>query len=1281
MSYLNKVEPEHIARLNPQQLVDLLLRLLNLEAVKYGLPLSDINIPLNINSPDGGEDGRVKWEENNTDWVLNRDWIPNKYTVFQCKAKDLGKKESGDEILNSAKDSIKPKVKEVFDANGAYILFCNHPYVQNEIDVRINSIRENLKKFNIDNYENLTIEFYDANKIANWVNSFFQTVNFISELNSGFSLPYGFKTWKILNQYEDFQDEFFSNDKLDSYINSLRELSISERKIIRILGLAGLGKTRLIAESFKYDNNNLKQKILSDTLIYYDSYNNDNVVLNYLINLINKGLKGTIVIDNCSIDLHQRLSSEILRIDSKLNLITIDYFQTFFGASANTIYFELTNNDYESVVSNMLDKNFPKILPSDKERIRIFCQGFPLLAHKLAKQLDSGYDNIGTISDESLVKKIIWGNENFDNEEIIVLCACSIFDKIGFYDELLNQREFIARNKSICNLNYDDSASNRKFYETCNKFLRKGILERRGRYILMKPKPLAITLAAKWWEQFPPEEFDNLIIDLAKTGLNQPLCEQFSYLNFLPKAKDLVKDLCKENAPFGQAEVLNSQEGSRLFRSLAIVNPEAATDNLYRLFINYSKEELLKIDKGRRELVWTLELLCWRKETFEKAVKVLLAFAVSENETWANNATGIFSHLFQTRLPGTEASLQERLGILRFALSKNNDGYNVLVLKALKSALITQYFTRSSGFEKQGSTKTLNDYRATWGEVKEYWAECIDILKKFILNDNSDSDLAEELFTHSFRGLISLRLDKLILPVIKEIAEIKDYKWDKALSGLKLTLRFESINLDHSTIEEISALIEQLTPKDFRHKYEIYVNRPSWEVNRDQNNKYSDIWKINSENVAIDLYKNSNWKEYLDIFFIYKQLQGYNFSYKFASLINNKEEAFEFIDFSLKYIENFKREEINVIVLIGFINGLKDFKYIEYVFESLVKNEKLLKYTINIMRSLDINYEIFKRILILFQLGKFQVHEFNSFAYNNKFLKFSVTEMTEIISELRKNESDGIWTSINLLYRYQEENLDKWFEIVPLIKETVSNDKLLVNKNSYSQLEDYYWEELIKKILLQDTDIVFAQRITKQIVSFCMQTEFNYGMEQYVQNILEILLDKFFVNIWPIIGNAILKNTMAYWHIVGMIGFKIEFDDAYEEGFKKHVREKNGILFKGNSQALLNWCDENKPHAPIKIARMLPIMNKDIQNEWHPFTKIFIEKFGSDNKVLSEITANMSTYSWSGSLVPLLKEELELYKHYENSENNIVQNWAIDNIERLKKWIKNEKNEDEERYL
>ena len=86
-----------------------------------------------------------------------------------------------------------------------------------------------------------------------------------------------------------------------------------------------------------------------------------------------------------------------------------------------------------------------------------------------------------------------------------------------------------------------------------------------------------------------------------RTSLSKAFAEQMKYLGYNDKAVQIVEKIVGHNSPFDDAEVLNTELGSRLFRSFVEVNPIAVSQNFKRQFFNKSTEDLLKIEAGRRK--------------------------------------------------------------------------------------------------------------------------------------------------------------------------------------------------------------------------------------------------------------------------------------------------------------------------------------------------------------------------------------------------------------------------------------------------------------------------------------------------------------------------------------------------------------------------------------------------------------------------------------------------------------------------------------------------------
>lgn len=276
---MNSISLENIISLKADQLTNLLLILLHLEHKKYNFPNCYINVPQNITTADGGEDGRISTDDNK-----ESRWVVDKYCLFQSKASDMGISDCSKEILEKKKkatdkDSLKIQVKEVLDKEGTYILFVRQAYVESvrneNIEQRVKSFRNSIEKAEGKEYAaKAKIKIYDANLIRDWTNEYISAISFV-QLCNGIIRPFGLQIWDEFKSYKSNQSNFKTNSELEAIIEQIRS-HIKNKRSIRIEGVSGIGKSRLVCEALSPGEKNeegsydLDRKSISDNIIYFD---------------------------------------------------------------------------------------------------------------------------------------------------------------------------------------------------------------------------------------------------------------------------------------------------------------------------------------------------------------------------------------------------------------------------------------------------------------------------------------------------------------------------------------------------------------------------------------------------------------------------------------------------------------------------------------------------------------------------------------------------------------------------------------------------------------------------------------------------------------------------------------------------------------------------------------------------------------------------------------------------------------------------------------------------
>ena len=107
-----------IGDLDALQLTDLLRRLLEQELRRFGISAAHADVALQINIPDGGEDGRVRWIGE----VPDACFLASNFHQFQVKAMAMGPAACANELVNSA-GNLNPQVASALDDGASYVVF------------------------------------------------------------------------------------------------------------------------------------------------------------------------------------------------------------------------------------------------------------------------------------------------------------------------------------------------------------------------------------------------------------------------------------------------------------------------------------------------------------------------------------------------------------------------------------------------------------------------------------------------------------------------------------------------------------------------------------------------------------------------------------------------------------------------------------------------------------------------------------------------------------------------------------------------------------------------------------------------------------------------------------------------------------------------------------------------------------------------------------------------------------------------------------------------------
>ncbi len=1254
---------QDIQALGPLDLTRLLRKLLYLEARTAGIAASAVHTSLKIDVPDGGEDGRVAWQGG----PASTDWLPSRFCLFQSKATDLTAAECKQELLRKGTNLLKPRVEEVLDAGGTYVLFLGRSCNTDQHPERIKKMREAIREAGKTYADSCDLVIRDANQIAAWATNHLSTVIEVFGLAQK-PLPPSLENWQSWSRFREFSEfEYVAGDPArDGAVAQLRtHLRNSSKKAARLVGLSGLGKTRLALEVFRPPNDpasNFEQQALSDEVAYINAEEGSVDLLRVVHEWRTEGVRGILVVDNCNMELHQQLRRHVEHEDSNLSLLTIGPDPEVAAASTEEFpYIQIGPAD-DGVIAAMLKQHYSALAEADINFIvKEIARGFPQMAVLVAKARLERQEICETV-DDSLLRRMLGAPPDAESPAFQVIRHCALFEQLGIKNAGADEYKWVSAFSKI-----DPD----RFYEYVEQFKARGIITPHGNFVQVRPGPLAMRLAADWWRQCSPDKATRLIEGDIPDRLAEALCERIRVLDNIPAVRGFVESLCGEKRPFGQAKVLNSELGSRLFRSLVEANPEATANALNRAFADWTIDDLKNVGPGRRNLVWALEKLCFWKSTFSIAAPVLLFLAAAENEEWSNNSTGILLGLFKILLSGTQAEPNQRIALADFALAHSDDRCRILGARVLGSALATGRFIGRVGPEQQGSRFPEPEWRPkVYKEAFDYWAEALVRLGRLALQDDSVAEVAKHEISHHIRELTSAgrvnELNRVIVPIIEQcdgfwpaaleqVQHIKEYDWDRMPDdGKAMVEKWE----------------KQLEPRHFDKRLILFVSEAPWESRKTDSGNFVDVAAAKASAFADEAAKDIDLLiPLLPKLLVGNQHQAYPFGNRLCQVLSDPTKiAFAAMD-ALSDIEPSKA---NPTFLTGMFAALYESHpaLFESAFTYIEQQSKLRSHISRITRTSPLAQGYFERILSLVENGLLRPSELQGLSYGRGMDHLASEFVSQFCDRLVALGPEATWIALDILFMYAHGNSEKWISCRASFRQIVLTPNILLLDRSSQRFDVHAFGDVVTK-LLNDGDVAVATHISSEIVEICRQEDFQYDLDHLLRPLVEILITKYLVVSWPILAGGLIEDWRTEFHLSHLLGSRF--------GMGEHP----GLITKLDSEFLLNWCAADPSRHPVLLAKMVNMTDRSEgkSKALTPMTRHLIDRYGSSEDVLDALGVNLGTYSWTGSLVPYYEEQIALLSPLLDHEFSQVRDWASRRISYATEQAQRERDRDAEREI
>lgn len=1259
-----QVTNEDIKALRDHELVRLLWQLLNLELGTNQIEKYDSQVSLSIYIKDGGIDGIARWEGGPDKTTF----LPSRNVGFQAKATDMSESACKSEV-QTAKGLLKPQVRKLAESGGDYVLFIGRDCVEQSKVARIKALQEGIESASRAGggvpLKAPNVKIYDASEIASWVNTYPASVAQVGYFLG--KLYDGGMGWDELSKYPEFQVPYVEIDEVrKSATESIQKLSQKCGSAIRIVGSSGLGKTRLVFEAFRppQDAATMPEQAKLSNLFCYMSATKTPNIEQLIVSWRRLNRRGVVIVDECTYELHERLCQEIKRSDSQFSIITIGNDRdatAYAGTETNLLVVEPTTDE---AILAFLEVAYSDIDIEDRKFIATeLAQGYPLMAILVAEARRAKAPLAARLTPGVLAKLL--GREVAPGSAAQkVISVLSLFEYVGISDGIEHEREFVR--KIFC-----PEVNAEEFYENIIEFQKCGAVSKYGRLVQVRPKPLAIRLAADWWEKCSPELATRIIESGIPEGLSDAFCDRLRMLDFVPALQNITQSLCGSQGPFGQAKVLNSELGSRLFRAIAEVNPVAAVNALWNVYGGFNESELIKLNGDvRRNLVWALEKLCFRTDTFDKAAQFLSRLASSENETWSNNATGVFKRLFMIHLSGTQAPLPQRLPILLSASKSESTRMREVAVTALENALRSNQFTGMSGPEYQGSSGPLPQYRPkTWGEVFEYWTSCLQELVRLAVHDPVVKDAAAAAIAANIRGLIQQgRLDDVEFAV-NEIAISRNRIWPAALDGIKDSLRYEGKGFPEEARLRVESWLSMLEPTDLVGKLALHVTNPPYDHNEDEQGEWHDLAAERAEKLGSDC--AAEWTQLQPLLAsILKGPQRQAFMFG-RGMAKGSEYDAKYLNDIVAALEGISYEERNSAALSGWLSAFDEVasESVDKLIGQLANRQGSRKSLPAICRGFKLNDFRVGLIISCLHDETIDAQQLHGISYGQAMSDVSPEAVSQLCNELLTKGLEGAWIALDIAFMYIYSDSTKWPVLGPTLKTILSTEGMLGSARKNHQIDTHAYAKVAEKLIEHDPE--FARTITKEVVRAAAEMKLVSNIDHCLHEVLSALLEKQLDVVWPLISDNLVQIDNSSWRLADLIR-------------DRHGRAgDSGLILKVPMAYLESWCEKFPDIAPRVLADLVNLIDKKDDDEWvlSDLAKFLIDRYGNNPSVLSALQINLLSFSWTGSLVPFYERQASVLRPLLDHYIAEVRHWSRILIDSAKQHSKLESAKDNEHEI
>lgn len=816
-----EITGEDISRLNDEDLRTLVAKLCEAELRRVGLPVSVLTAGGDQNAPDGGIDVRIALPPHDK----TTDFIPKPDTGFQVKVPDMPEGAITTEMC--PKGVLRPVIQDLARKHGAYVIVSSHGSTADApLRNRITAMQDAAKS--VPDLPELHVDFYDRNRLATWINQYAGVAAWVREqLGKPMSGWQSYGNWS--GRSDEIGTDYISDETcrlydtrsakaesltVDMGIIRIREVLAKQGGVVRLIGLSGVGKTRLVEALF--DDRVGEDALDRTSVVYTDIAHGPTPSPRDLIHhFIQNHQRALVVVDNCPPAAHCDLVKVTSVPDSPVSLLTVEY-DVGEDEPERTEVFRLEAAS-KDVIEQLVERVAPDISQVDLRRISEFSGGNARIALALTRAIDR-HESVAHLSDKDLFKRLFHQRHSESDTLLRAGEACSlVYSFDGETTEGPDAELPILAQLADLSVN--------QLHRHVQELKRRELVQQRSTWRALLPHALANKLAESALEHIPPATLTKVMVDTAPERLLRSFSRRLGYLHNCREAQRIVGTWLAEGGLLGNVATLSPLQWD-MFRNVAPVLPEAALAAMERAFASHDAPAIVgRYNRYRNEWAALLAHLAFDAALFDMAAGLLARFVIAEPQGHNDSASGRFEDLFQLKLSGTHASVQQRLQVVDNLLRATDSRIQAVGFGALNKMLEAWHFSsvrrfgfgarpRDFGWHPKNQSETAGWYHAVLSFISE----------RMVADDNLAGQLAS-IVANRFRGLwVKARMYDELESLATKLAE--KGSWIEGWVSIRRTLKFDTLEMPEDALKRLQHLEARLRPTELLEQARAYVLHP-----------------------------------------------------------------------------------------------------------------------------------------------------------------------------------------------------------------------------------------------------------------------------------------------------------------------------------------------------------------------------------------------------------------------------------------------------------------------